>query len=404
MEVSEGTSQSQMTNGNPQYNNQPRKGGPSVKPGSLRVLHVTFNMGIGGTEQVIRQLVSGMEGSNVANEIVCIDGAIGPVGEALKAVGIPISSVKRGAGIDRGTIVDLRCIIRQGDFDIVHCHQYTPFFYGRMAAFGTNAKVVFTEHGRFHPDRYRWKAMPVNRFLGLVTPGIVAISEATRQALSRYEFIPKKRIKVIYNGIRTIEADPEGARTIRESLGIPLDHLVMGTVARLDPVKNQPLMLRSFARVLDEHPDCWLLMVGDGPDRASLELLSRDLGIEQRVLFVGFQNEPANYLAAMDIFLLSSHTEGTSMTLLEAMCLGLPSVVTEVGGNPEIITHEKTGLLSPTENVDQFTRNISRLLNDSSLNQAIRRNCRQEFAQRFSVGGMVRAYGDLYAKVAGESA
>lgn len=368
----------------------------------LRILHVTFNMGIGGTEQVIRQLVSGMAPERAHNEVVCIDGSVGPVGEAMMAEGITIHALKRRPGLDWSMIAELHRIIREGKFDIVHCHQYTPFFYGRFAAFGTPAKVVFTEHGRFHPDRYRWKAIAVNRLLGLLTPGLVAISSATREALARYEFMPKSRIKVIYNGIRALANDPDEAADLRRNLGIEPTDIVVGTVARLDPVKNQALMLQSFARLLKQHPDSWLLIVGDGPERGPLEALSRTLSIEERVLFVGFQNQPARYLTAMNVFLLSSHTEGTSMTLLEAMCLGIPPVVTDVGGNSEIVTHGKTGLLTPTEDVDRFTHAIDRLLADPELYQNIKKQCLEEFEQRFSVDGMVGAYEKLYLQVAGE--
>ena len=167
----------------------------------LRVLHVTFNMGIGGTEQVIRQLVTGFNPQEVYNEILCIDGYVGPIGEDLKARGIRVSAVKRNPGFDRSLIKAIRGHLKAGSFDIVHCHQYTPYLYGWLAARLTGCKVVFTEHGRFHPDRYRYKAALINPVIAMMTPAIVAISSATRDALSRYEFIPKRKIQVIYNGI-----------------------------------------------------------------------------------------------------------------------------------------------------------------------------------------------------------
>src|SRR5690606_15548443 len=98
----------------------------------------------------------------------------------------------------------------------------------------------------------------------------------------------------------------------------------------------------------------WLLMVGDGPDRAALEALARELDINARVIFTGFKTKPADFLAALDLFLLSSFTEGTSMTLLEAMSLGIPAVVTDVGGNPEIIEQGSTGLLTPSDDDRSF--------------------------------------------------
>jgi glycosyltransferase involved in cell wall biosynthesis len=170
---------------------------------------------------------------------------------------------------------------------------------------------MFTEHGRFHPDRHRYTALPINP---LMPPAIVSISEATRESLVRYEFIPRTKI--------------------RESLGIPEEAFVVGTVSRLDPVKNQPMMLRAFQSFSECNPNAWLLMVGGGPDRQHLEQLAIQLQISKRTVFTGYVNKPAQHPAAMDVFLLSSHTEGASMTLLEAMSLRIPPVEKILGATP----------------------------------------------------------------------
>src|SRR5690554_7947260 len=246
-------------------------GSPKHNAPQPKVLHVTFNMGIGGTEQVIRQLVLGSRGQEVEHEIVCIDGQVGAIGEQMREEGIPVHRVSRTPGFDRKLIGGLRDLIRTRDVSIVHCHQYTPFLYGRLAAMGTDAKVVFTEHGRFYPDRYRYKAALINPVLALSTPAIVAISNATRAALAQYEFMPKNRIQVVYNGIQPLTADAARVAELRKKAGIPQDAFVYGTVSRLDPVKNQVKMLEAFAVCLQNDPSSYLLMVGDGPDRLLLE-------------------------------------------------------------------------------------------------------------------------------------
>lgn len=171
----------------------------------MKVLHVTFNMGIGGTEQVIRQLIGGLDKIGVQNEVFCIDGTVGSMGRELEAAGVPFHTFVRQPGIDRALVAAIRETLGREKFDIVHCHQYTPYFYGWLAAFGTGTRVVFTEHGRFHPDRPRYKAILVNPVLARLTPRIVAISQATATALVRNEFIPRSRIQVIYNGIARFE-------------------------------------------------------------------------------------------------------------------------------------------------------------------------------------------------------
>jgi len=365
---------------------------------SLKVLHVTFNMGIGGTEQVIRQLVQGMASEGVESEILCIDGQLGPIGEALEKSGIPVHKVARKQGFDRSLITAIRKRVKEGQFDVVHCHQYTPWIYGWLAALGTQAKVVFTEHGRFYPDRYRYKAMLVNPLMALLTPAVVAISNATKDALVTYEFIPRKKIQVVYNGISPLKRDDLEVQKVREGLGIPLDAFVAGTVSRLDPVKNQSMMLRAFKEFYEKCPDSYLLMVGDGPDKDKLIALANELGIQERAVFTGFINNPVNYLSAMDVFLLSSHTEGTSMTLLEAMSLGIPSVATRVGGNPEIVDHGVTGILTEPDLSSAFSSAMNELYQDPVLRERQGKSAQKRFSEKFSSGAMVCLYRKIYGE------
>jgi len=370
-----------------------------MAPGSQKViktLHITFNMGIGGTEQVIRQLVSNLAPDQYFNSVLCIDGQVGDIGNQVRDAGIEVHALSRLSGFDRKLVRNIRKLLSDEQIDIIHCHQYTPWIYGWAAALGTRTRVIFTEHGRFHPDCYRYKAALLNPLIAMTTDSVVAISDATRHALSRYEFIPPARIRVIYNGIAGLKRDPAAANSIRSEIGIPREDFVMGTVARLDPVKNQVMMLEGFAKVVREHPKSWLLMVGDGPDRAMLEQKTQDLGIASRTVFTGFKPEPANYLAAMDLFLLTSHTEGTSMTLLEAMSLGIPTIATDVGGNPEIVDAGNTGVLVPTNDAGTLAREIGQLMGNRALFQHMQLASKARFDSRFSVAPMIESYQALY--------
>lgn len=363
---------------------------------SYRVLHVTFNMGIGGTEQVIRQLVTHLPQNEFVSEVLCIDGTIGEIGRQLQKNGVEVQAFRRKKGIDLKLAIRLRRMIRDQKIDILHCHQYTPWFYGWLATRGTRARLVFTEHGRFYPDQYRYKAIFANPVMALFTDTVVAISAATRRALSRYEFIPAAKIRVIYNGIQSLDGAGAQSNGVRSRLNIPVEAFVLGTVARLDPVKNQSMMLEAFAQLCIRYPDVWLLMVGDGPDRQQLEALSSELGIAERVIFTGFQSEPAPYLATMDLFLLSSHTEGTSMTLLEAMSLGIPVVATAVGGNPEIVADGDTGYLVRPGDSESLASAVVTYRERAIDTESFAEACRNRFHERFSVETMVEAYAACY--------
>ncbi len=373
---------------------EPEQQGVSLS--RTRVLHLTFNMGFGGTEQVIRQLVRHLDPSRFEAEILCIDGAVGPLGDALRSEGYVVESLQRQPGFDAQLVKSLRRWIRDHDIQVVHCHQYTPWTYGWLAHWGTGCRLVFTEHGRFYPDRYRLKALPLNLIMAVTTPHIVAISAATRQALRRYEFVPAKRVQVIHNGIAGLNCAPEELLRLRESLGLTPDHQVIGTVARLDPAKNQVLMIEALAKLRDANPNMRLLLVGDGPSRSELEARARQLQVEDRVIFTGYQSAPGPYLAIMDLFLLTSLTEGTSMTLLEAMSLGTPPIVTNVGGNPEIVPSSEFGALVPSNDIGALTEAIDHLLQNPEQRKQIAQAVRQRFTTAFAIEIMARRYASLY--------
>lgn len=366
---------------------------------TLKVLHITFDMGLGGTEQVIRQLVTENKQAQIENTILCIDGKVGPLGEMLAEQGVSVLQYQRAPGFDQHLISHIRSLVKEQRFHIVHCHQYTPYLYGFLGGFFTGAKIVFTEHGRFHPDRHRYKALIINPVMALMTSAVVAISKATKSALAQYEFIPRFKTNVIYNGIQGLSKDPGMTAELREQLNIREDQYVVGTVARLDPVKNQPMMMNAFKLFLQHKPNAVLLMVGDGPDRDKLEALAKTLSIEEQVIFTGFISKPVHHLALMDLFLLSSHTEGTSMTLLEAMSLGIPTVATAVGGNPEIVEEGKTGFLTPADDAQGFCDGMVKIASNPELAEAMSKCSQQRFESQFSVAQMSKCYVELYRGV-----
>lgn len=361
-----------------------------------RILHVTFNMGYGGTEQVIRQLILNTDPKQFVHEIVCIDGTVGPLGATLAGQGIAVHSLPRQSGLDFSLIRRLRQLIRQRDIDVVHCHQYTPWTYGWFAHWGTGVRLVFTEHGRFHPDRHRRKARLLNPLMARTTDRLVAISEATRQALTEYEYLPPGSIRVIYNGILPLACDHEEIAAARRQWRLPDELPVIGTVARLDAVKNQGAILNASRRLLDQGINHRVLLVGDGPERKELERQTDELEIREQVCFTGFIEQPAPLLALMDVFLLPSLTEGTSMTLLESMSLGLPAVVTQVGGNPEIVDHDRTGLVIAVDDGPELAKALRSLLQNPARRQQLGSAARQTFDRQFAANIMAERYATLY--------
>ena len=195
--------------------------------------------------------------------------------------------LQRNPGFDTGLIKSVRQIIKSENIDIVHCHQYTPYVYGLLASLFTRSKVIFTEHGRFHPDRYSWKRRIINPVLGTATSAITAISEATKEALANFEWFNRKSITVIYNGIKAA-APPTEFRN-RNELNLTSQHIVFGTITRFDTIKNLPMMINAFAQIYKNNPHARLLLVGDGDERQAMESLVLKLNINEAVIFTGFQ-------------------------------------------------------------------------------------------------------------------
>jgi glycosyltransferase involved in cell wall biosynthesis len=366
------------------------------------IMHITFDMRIGGTEMVIKNIIDGSDTTLFTMAILCIESPLGPFAEDLKKDNIRFFESNRQPGFDIKLIKKIRCIIKHNSIDIIHCHQYTPWVYGVIAAALTKTKVIFTEHGRFHPDSCTWKRKLVNPILNLFTDQVTAISKATKQALVEFENISESSIDVVYNGIAPLAVVQSNVDKLRAELSIPDSHKILGTIARFDPIKNHIMMLKAFEMVIEQHPNTTLIIVGDGQERKNIEACIKQLNIAKNVILTGYQTKPHNYLALMDIYLLSSFSEGTSMTLLEAMSLGKPCVVTDAGGNPEIVIDGENGYVTPNDNAQKFSEAITNILESTvSINQ-FGQASKIRFDSHFSETNMNKQYHYLYNQVISE--
>jgi glycosyltransferase involved in cell wall biosynthesis len=364
----------------------------------VKVLHVTFDMTIGGTQQVIRQLVEYMDDSEVQSEIACIDGKLGELGEMLQGKGVSIHTLKRQPGFDISLIIMLFQLIKTNQYDIIHCHQYTPFVYGLIASILTSAKVIFTEHGRFYPDFGTRKRRLMNPIFGMLTTKITAISQATRQALVKFEGFNPDKIEVIYNGIVDKSGIEVDEVALKAQFNIPQSAFIFGTISRLQPIKNQPLMIKAFKLINDQNKETHLLIVGDGKIRSGLEKLVQELELGSYVTFTGFQENPYQFHRIIDVFLLSSFSEGASMTLIECMSFSKPCVVTDVGGNPELVSQRVNGLVVKSGSVDDLVKACELFLNHPSECRLMGKSAKIEFESRFTASRMINEYQKLYSQ------
>ncbi|MEP7702681.1 glycosyltransferase [Paraglaciecola sp. 25GB23A] len=366
------------------------------KQAKISVMHITYDMRIGGTEMVIKSIIEGSDHSLLEMSIFCIESPLGPFAAELLDAGIKIVKHARKPGFDLSLIKAIRQHIKQHKIDIVHCHQYTPYIYGVFAAMLTSTKVIFTEHGRFYPDSGTWKRKLINPILHRLTAATTSISAATKDALVIFENLPREGIEVVYNGTAALHYDDNKISQLKKYYNITEQQLCLGTIARLDPIKNHRMMLESFKIVLESGIDAKLLIVGDGEERVNIENTIITLGLKNNVILTGYEPKPQNLLAMMDIYLLSSLSEGTSITLLEAMSIGKPCIVTHAGGNPEIIDNNVVGLVTPNDDALAFAEAIISLSSDRNLMAQFGVEAKKRFNNCFSLQKMNQAYQKLY--------
>jgi len=290
---------------------------------------------------------------------------------------------------------------------IVHAHQCTPWFYAALARpLYPAPRLLLEEHGRFFPEIENWKRAWFNRLIVKpLTNRVVAVSEDIRERLRRYEGLQHQAITVVYNGVAPEPLLDVAARTaLRREWGFAPEDFVIGTVGRFDPIKNLPLLVNSLARAAAEAPNIRGLLVGDGPEFPATRDLIERLHLADRVRLTGFREDARALVQCMDLFVLSSFSEGTSMALLEAMAAGIleamaagiPVVVTAVGGNPEVVVKDRTGWVTPSDSVEAMTAALLEAVNDPEKRQVFARAGRQRFEDCFAFGRMIETYRQIY--------
>ena len=360
-------------------------------------------MQVAGAEVLVRETIRQL-GDTITPTIFCLD-RVGQIGEELMAEGVDLVCLKRRPGWDFKVSRRLASEANRRKIEVLHAHQYTPFFYSALAKpfIKPRPKLILTEHGRHYPDDVSPKRRAFNRLvLDHMADRVNACCAFSAKALCRVDGFAGNRIEVIANGIAIDRYATAIDRTkLCQELGLPTDRRLIIHVARHHPVKDQAMLLHGFALIAKEHPDVDLLMVGDGPLRGTLEELTYRLNINKRVRFLGIRSDVPDLLRAADIFALTSVSEAASLTLLEAMAAALPVVVTNVGGNPEIVRDGMDGLLVPRGNASACADAFRRLLANPDRASQMGNSGRQRVKEHFQLHQTVAEYARLYHEVAG---
>jgi glycosyltransferase involved in cell wall biosynthesis len=356
------------------------------------VLQVALSLNPGGTERLILDLATRLH-AGVPMAVCCIDEAGAWVSE-LEARNIPVTAVRRREGVTPSTAWAIARAASRHGATMIHAHQYSPFVYSCLSQLRRRTPVIFTEHGRLSDAPPSPRRRLVNRALGRIPSRVFAVSSELADHMAGEGFT-RDRLGVIYNGV---EPGPSGNAVERDrrrrELDASPDAFVIGTVARLDPVKDLGSLLQATAAVAAERPVV-LAIVGDGAERRALEARAAGLGIAQHTRFLGRRDDAREWLWACDTYVNCSISEGVSLTILEAMAASLPIVATRVGGTPEVID-ETCARLVPARDPAQLAGALLGLAADAALRLALGRSARQRLESRFTIDRMVREYRDVY--------
>jgi len=375
----------------------------------LRVIHVLPHGEKAGMEKGVLAVVNGLAARGVCSAIsILAEG--NDLADHVAALDIKFWNVpKIKDGLDWTLCLKLSRLLKRERPHILHTHNWGTFLYGAVAgSLAGVPRLVHGEHGYSvtNAGEEPRSRLLMGRLLSLKVDAFVAVTGEIARRMERKWNVRPERITTILNGVDDSvfrpAAEGESAR-IRQGLGLHASDEIVGTVGRLDPIKNQGALLRALAELSPRVPGkerLRCLVVGQGPEEAKLKALANELGIADRVIFTGHRGDVNVLLRAMDIFVLPSHAEGCSNTLLEAMASGTPVLASEIPGNLELIVPGRTALVFTPDDHTGLAGLMERCLNDAALRQSLSRAGIEHVRERFTMEAMLTAYERFYLSVA----
>jgi glycosyltransferase involved in cell wall biosynthesis len=369
-----------------------------------RIIFVITKANWGGAQKNVYDLAVAARDANYEVLVAC--GTEGELIERLKSAGISIQMVP-GLGRDISLSGDPKAFLFLCELfhtfkpDIVHAHSSKAGLLATLAARITGVQqIIFTAHGwAFNESRSWWQKI-IFAFFHLITVWctdlVICVSKAVRHDISWVPFV-KNKLTVVYNGIQEIKLIPKNSA--REQLApLVTEKTWIGTLAELHHTKGLDIALRAFVSISKEFPDTKLIFIGEGQAREKLIVLAKELGIYERVYFCGHVSNASSLLLALDIFLFPSRSEALGYAALEAGRAGLPVIASCVGGIPEIIEDDVSGILVSAEDIKGFEESLRKLLTNSQLRATLGNNLAQKVHAEFSQEQMIQKTLLLYSE------
>jgi sugar transferase (PEP-CTERM/EpsH1 system associated) len=371
------------------------------------ILHVVLRFSIGGLENGVVNLINRMPGETWRHGVVALTEVSESFRERVKRADVSYTSFNKPPGHAFWLYPELFRFFREQRPAIVHTRNLAALE-AVVPAWAAGVPVrIHGEHGRDVSDldgskrRYQW----VRRIYRPFVQQYVALSRDLEKYLIERIDVPSSRVEHIYNGVDSERFRPRsGGRASIE--GSPFNDpflFLVGTVGRMEAVKDQTNLARAFVRALAMSPAAArrlrLVLIGDGPQREEVEAIVRAANVGSLVWFAGERDDVAELMSGLDCFVLPSLAEGISNTMLEAMASGLPVISTRVGANADLMEDGLSGRLVPRANPQAIAEEILKYLTEPVLARRHGHAGRQIVERRFSLARMVADYETMYQRL-----
>lgn len=376
----------------------------SIDPRPL-IAHVMYRFDTGGLENGIVNLINHMPADHYRHAVIALT-EVTDFRKRIEREDVQFFSLNKAPGHGIWLFPKLFRLFRQLRPAIVHSRNLAALE-AQLPAWVAGVPIrIHGEHGRDvgDLDGSNVTYQRVRRFYRPFVSYYLALSRDLAQYLTSVIRVPQNKVLQVYNGVNSVRFHSGTADQIADACPfVRPAHWLVGTVGRMQTVKDQPTLARAFIRALEIDPSLKdrlrLVMVGDGPLRADCQMLLEGAGIADLAWLPGERNDIPEIMRGLDCFVLPSLAEGISNTILEAMASGLPVIATNVGGNADLVTAGKTGEIIPAANPDAMAQEILRLAHEPALAKDMGLTGRDLVEKKFSMNAMVAAYQGTYDKL-----
>ena len=379
---------------------------PVQNDNALRVLQVTQFLDIGGLETMVMELSNQLKKKGVLVDVLCLNEVDEKYVSVLRENNISIHVIHEQSRKNILFYTRVARFIRLNNYNVIHAHSGCHFNAAVFSRIAGVKKVIFTAHGMLMFARFRDRLEDM--LAAFLTSDFISVSDEIELSMKRWIKFPLCKFKTIINGVSTDKFKPivdlNRLNKLLTKYHLPRDRILFGSVGRLAAVKNYAMALHAVRRLVNAGLTniCFVLVgegsVGEDEQEQYLRDLVDELEISEYVCFLGMQYNIHEILPLFRFFILSSLTEGTSISLLESQACGIPAVVTDVGGNSKVVTHSENGFLCPSKDDRKMAEYMQKLIENSELAETMGAAARQQVVRDFSIEAMTEQYLKVYAR------